>query len=73
MSQISPRKNVNDCVNAQNNVIALSFLENGSVLSIELNWLKLDNEATHFEYLNIYLIKQRNELQNKISLMKSLS
>ena len=30
------RKNVNDCVNAQNNVIALSFLENGSVLSIEL-------------------------------------
>ena len=37
----------------KNNVIALSFLENRSVSSIELNWSKLDNEATHFEYLNI--------------------
>lgn len=40
-------------INAQNNVIIVSFLENRSVLSIELIGKKLDNGATHFEYLNI--------------------
>ena len=35
-SQIFLLKYVNDCVNAQNNVIFVAFLENRSILSIEL-------------------------------------